>query len=468
MLPFIIVTAVLAVIIAIFGINFSLVLHNADCRGIEHKEVLSKFFIPVYGIECVKKMGEVKNTYLAEKVLTVKGYVTTIVKWILLVTVLFFALNIAVNFKLNFLWKVCGWFVIIIFFFVSSSVCSSIAYKKGMNRLVAGFFGFVPFASVFYYCITNGKKRILPETVYQVYSFKDILGRVVIYGELVVLSFVVLIPIVYLLGSSLSPTESIPNEIWPSHPTWRNFQILFKQEKTTIKGVGTSAVETTTPVYYWYWFRNTLIVAILTMVISVFVITITAYVFSRFKFKGQKAGLLSMLILQMFPTFISMVAYYNLLKMLGLLNNPYALIAIYTSGAIPYNVWLIKGFLQNIPKDLDESATIDGANRLQIFVRIIFPLILPIITFVAVSQFMAPWLDYILPSYILTAKNIPETKNYTLAVGLFKFINSVADELYQPTLFCAGSLIIAIPISVLYVVFQRYLIEGITAGATKG
>ncbi len=465
MLPFIIVTAVLAVILVIFGINFSLVLHNADCRGIEHKQVLSKFFIPFYGVSCVKKMGEVKNTYLAEKVLSVKGYVTTIVKWILLASVLFLGLNIAISFKLNFLWTVCGWFVIIIFFFVNSSVCSSIAYKKGMNRLAAGFFGFVPFVSTFYYCLTIGKKRILPETVYQTYSFKDILGRLVIYGELVVLSFVVLIPIVYLLGSSLSPTDSIPREIWPSKPTWRNFEILFKQIKTSTSATG---VVTETNVYYWYWFRNTLIVAILTMIFSVIIITITAYVFSRFKFKGQKAGLLTMLVLQMFPTFISMVAYYNLLKMLGLLNNPYALIAIYSSGAIPYNVWLIKGFLQNIPKDLDESATIDGANRLQIFARIIFPLILPIITFVAVSQFMAPWLDYILPSYILTAKNIPETKNYTLAVGLFRFINDVGNELYQPTLFCAGSLIIAIPISVLYVVFQRYLIEGITAGATKG
>lgn len=459
---FIIVTAVLALVLLVFGINFSLTLHEADCRGIEHKPNTGLFYLPVAGYLKIRAMGEIKNEYLAKRVLTVKGKFVTVLKWVLLCSALWTALNLAVSLEQNFLVRVSGWFAIIIFIFVNSSICSSLAYKKGLNQLVGGFFGLIPIISVFYYCLTRGKKRILPETVYQTYSFADIFGRVVIYGELVILSFVVVVPIIYLLGSALSPTLSIPDAIWPSKPTLDNFKILFQQEKISL------ATGKPTKVYYWYWFKNTLFIAILTMIFAVLLITITAYIFGRFKFKGNKAGLLSMLILQMFPTFISLVAYYNLLKMLGMLNNPYALVFIYTSGAVPYNVWLVKGFLQNIPKDLDESATIDGANRIQIFFRIILPLILPIITFVAVSQFMAPWLDYVLPSYILKAKNIEDTKNYTLAVGLFRFIQSEGDSLYQPTLFCAGSLIIAIPISVLYVVFQRYLIEGITAGATKG
>ena len=455
-------SAVIFALIAFEGITFSLGLHEADCRNINHKDVLLDLFIPIVGRKKIASKADIFNEYLANRVLTLKGKLITIFKWVLLCFTLFFALNLALTLHQNFLIRVGGWFTLIIFEFVHSSVAATIADKKGMNKFIGALFGFVPFASVMYYCITRGKKRILPETVYQTYSFSDILGRVVIYGEMVVLSFVVLIPIIYLLGSSLSPVTNIPKEIWPANPTFNNFKILFEQKKIKL----INGTETTINVYYWHWFKSTLIIAILTMIFSVLLITITAYIFGRFKFKGQKAGLLAMLILQMFPTFISLVAYYNLLKMLGMLNNPYVLVFIYTSGAIPYNVWLVKGFLQNIPRDLDESATIDGANRAQIFFKIIFPLILPIITFVAVSQFMSPWLDYVLPSYILDGGT--EQKDYTLAVGLFKFINDQTNSLYQPTLFCAGSLFIALPITVLYVIFQKSLIEGVTAGATKG
>ncbi len=460
-----IILAIVFILLTIECISFSLALHAADTRGIDHGEVMGKLFIP-FGFLSIRKMGEIKNKYLAARVEVPFAYVRTCIKWILLYATLYTAIFLLAFTKQNFLISSICVVTFIIFEFVNSSICATIAYKKGMNKFVASAFGFIPIIPCFYYCITNGKKRILPDTVYNTYTFKEVAGRVCLYCELVVLSFIVLVPIIYLLGSSLSNSTVIPSSFWPkgSDITWDNFNILFNQEKITV----VNGIEKVTKVYYLFWFKNTFFISLLTMIFSVLIITVTAYIFSRFKFKGQKGGLLFMLILQMFPSFMSLIAIYNLLKMFGLLNNPYALILTYTSGSIPYNVWLIKGFLQNIPKDLDESATIDGANRLQIFFKIILPLILPILTFVAVTQFMAPWLDYILPSYILQADSAEEQKNWTLAVGLFSFIQSPGAELYRPTLFCAGSLIIAIPIATLYTVFQRYLIEGITAGATKG
>jgi arabinogalactan oligomer/maltooligosaccharide transport system permease protein len=163
----------------------------------------------------------------------------------------------------------------------------------------------------------------------------------------------------------------------------------------------------------------------------------------------------------MFPSFLGLIAIFTLFQTFGLLDQPLALVIIYTAGAIPFNVWLIKGYLQGVPKELDESAKIDGANKLQIFFRIIVPLSVPIISFVAVTQFMAPWLDYILPSFVIESE-----EKWTLAVGIFRFINDQARINYPA--FSAAAILVAVPITVLYVVFQRYLIEGITAGANKG
>ena len=372
-------------------------------------------------------------------------------------------------------------FFLLAFLFVEQSITVTIAEKKNLLTIPAAFIGLIPFVGVVIYILHPGKKRIMVETVNKTYNFKEILSRSVIYFEMLVLCFIVLVPVVYLVGSAFTDSSAIPSTIWPEAGKFstKNLEILFKQQNREGQslvdiiedGVVVGQKNAGNRAWFLYWFKNTFFVALLSMIFSVLFITGTAYVFARFKFRGKKGLLLSMLILQMFPSFMSLVATYQLLKILNMLNNPYALIFIYTSGAIPYNVWLIKGFLQNIPKDLDESATIDGANKLQIFFKIILPLSLPIITFVAVSQFMGPWMDYILPSYILKNPSGADgtgTQSWTMAVGLYSFIGSQGDKTYRPTLFAMGSLIIAVPITILYVVFQRYLIEGITAGASKG
>ncbi|MCF7927318.1 MAG: sugar ABC transporter permease [Candidatus Izimaplasma sp.] len=282
---------------------------------------------------------------------------------------------------------------------------------------------------------------------------KNIFGTMLLYAELVALAFIVFVPIVYTIGTSLSPNSGILNTIWPDNPSLINYKFLLEGSRVI------GGLEETTNFKKWYW--NTLQVAIMTMIGAVLFVTGTAYVFSRYKFKGKKVGLLMILVLQMFPSFLALIALFTLFQTFGLTNEPRALTIIYVSGSIPFNIWLIKGYLQNIPKELDESAKIDGANKIQIFFKIILPLSVPIISFVAVTQFMAPWMDYILPSFLIV-----DNEKWTLAVGIFDFINDASDTNYPA--FAAAAIIVAVPITILYITFQRYLIEGITAGANKG
>lgn len=343
--------------------------------------------------------------------------------------------------------------IALVLLFTHQSLCVSIAKKKGQNEIVAGFIGLIPIYGMYHYLTVKPVRKLSPSAIPAILNPKNIFGTMVIYIEMTALAAVVLVPIIYAIGTSLSPNLGILNTIWPEEPSLVNYKFLF--EGSRIIG----GIEETT--YFTQWYANTLVVAVLTMIGAVLFVTGTAYVFARYKFKGKKAGLLTILVLQMFPSFLSLIAIFTLFQSFGLTNNPYALVIIYVSGSIPFNVWLIKGYLANVPKELDESAKIDGANKLQIFFKIILPLSVPIISFVAVTSFMSPWMDYILPSFLLI-----DNEKWTLAVGIFEFINDVSDTNYPA--FAAAALIVAIPITTLYVVFQRYLIEGITAGANKG
>lgn len=351
-----------------------------------------------------------------------------------------------------------GWLawtiVLFIILFTHQSLTHQIADKYGHKGVIPGFIGLIPIFGLLYYM--KIKDPIRPPNagkVRSIFNPRNIFGTLILYTELVLLGVIVLIPVVYVIGTSLNPNSGIPSSIWPAEPSLRAFQFLF--EGSAMYG----ASEETNAFVSWYW--NTLQVAFLTMIFSVLFVTGTAYVFARYKFKGKRAGLLTILVLQMFPSFLGLIAIFTLFQTFGLLDQPLALVIIYTAGAIPFNVWLIKGYLQGVPKELDESAKIDGANKIQIFFKIIMPLSVPIISFVAVTQFMAPWLDYILPSFVIETE-----EKWTLAVGIFRFINDQARINYPA--FSASAILIAVPITVLYIVFQRYIIEGITAGANKG
>lgn len=266
---------------------------------------------------------------------------------------------------------------------------------------------------------------------------------ILINAELMLVSAIVLIPVVWIVMSSFNKGQNLSTASFiPKQITASNYIELFRQTD------------------FGSWFINSLSIAILNAGISVILILLTAWILSRFHFKGKKTGLLTLLVLSMFPSFLSMTAVYTLFIVLELINKPIALVILYVAGAIPYNVWLVKGYIDGIPSSLDEAAYMDGSSKLNTFVKIIVPMSKPIIVYCAVSQFMMPWMDYIIPNLLLTGN-----KNKTVAVGLYSMISN--DQNANFTLFAAGAVIVAVPITILYLLFQKFLVQGIVAGASK-
>jgi arabinogalactan oligomer/maltooligosaccharide transport system permease protein len=276
------------------------------------------------------------------------------------------------------------------------------------------------------------------------FNFSSALLTTLIYVLLVAVAIVVIFPIIWIIGSSFGESSGLANATpFPKNPTIIHYKELFDKTKFSL----------------WYW--NTFKIAVLNMIFSVLLSTSAAYVFSRFKFKGKRFGMIAMLVLQMFPSFMGMIAIYILFLNFGLLDNHLGLVLVYAAGQIPFNTWLIKGYLGAVPKALDESAMIDGATKTQIFFKIILPLSKPILTFVALTQFMAPWMDFILPRLLISSN-----EKKTLAIGLFDLIKGQTNQNF--TMFAAGAVLVAVPITILYVWLQKYIIQGVTAGANKG
>jgi arabinogalactan oligomer/maltooligosaccharide transport system permease protein len=276
-----------------------------------------------------------------------------------------------------------------------------------------------------------------------IHKTKKILTGILVYLELIIVAALVLYPLLWVIGSSINPVNGITRgTIIPANPTIANYLRLFQKTK------------------YASWYLNTLYVAVITTVFSVIIHTMTAFIFARFKFRGRKTGLLLIMILQMFPSFLGLTALYMVGLNFGMLNNLNMLVIIYVAGGIPGNIWLVRGYMLNIPQSLDEAAFIDGASKVQLFYKIILPLSMPIVSFIAINAFMGPWMDYMLPRYLI---NLNERR--TLAVGLFDMISKPNADF---TAFCAGCVMVAVPITILYMVFQKFLLEGLTAGANKG
>ena len=223
---------------------------------------------------------------------------------------------------------------------------------------------------------------------------------------------------------------------------------------------------TETPFLRWVW--NTVVVSALSSVIAIIVTALAGYAFSRFKFFGRKNGLMAMILLQMFPAAMAMVAIFSMLQHLGDLtggliglDSLLGLSLVYIGAGIPFNTWMIKGYVDSLPKELEESALIDGAGTTKTFTRIILPLMGPILAVVAIFNFISPYSDFIFPSVVI----FDESK-YTLAVGMQSFISGNFSTNWS--LFPAGSILGAMPIMVLFFVLQGFLVEGLTKGAVKG
>ncbi|MER2227373.1 MAG: sugar ABC transporter permease [Carnobacterium sp.] len=212
---------------------------------------------------------------------------------------------------------------------------------------------------------------------------------------------------------------------------------------------------------YGTWYKNTLMVAVSTMVIQVALVTIAGYAYSRYNFLGRKKSLMFFLVIQMVPTMAALTAFYVMALLLEALDQFWFLTMLYIGGGIPMNTWLMKGYFDTVPKDLDESAKLDGAGHFRIFWQIVLPLVRPMIAVQALWAFMTPFGDYMLARFLLRS---PE--KITVAVGLQTFISNPQDQ--KVALFAAGAILIAVPISVLFFLLQKNFVSGLTTGGTKG
>lgn len=235
--------------------------------------------------------------------------------------------------------------------------------------------------------------------------------------------------------------------IFPKEYTLENFKYLFRNNPDFP---------------FLKWVQNTLVVSIASCLLSTFITVSMAYVMSRLRFKFKNNYLKIALVLNMFPAFMSMIAVYYILKAINMTQTLTGLVLIYSSTAA-LTFYIAKGFFDTIPLSLDESAMIDGATKAQIFTKITLPMSKPIIVYTSLMAFMTPWMDFIFARVIMGDR----VDKYTVAIGLYSMINKeTAQQLY--TKFAAGSLVIAVPITILFIYLQKYYVEGITGGSVKG
>lgn len=292
--------------------------------------------------------------------------------------------------------------------------------------------------------MSNSSSAAAKSTLSLGQTLKHRLLMSLVYCLLVVTAIVVLYPVIWIVLSSLNPGDTInATSYLPEEVTLKHYIHLFNNTN------------------YLIWYKNTLFVAVMNMFLSTVLIVTAAYAFSRFRFPGRRQGLMVMLVLQMFPSFMGMIAIYILLLQLGLLDNLWGLILVYAGGSIPFGTWLVKGFFDGLPRSLEEAAKIDGASHTTIFIRVMMPLSVPMFTFIAVSNFIGPWMDFIFARLVILSD-----RNKTLAIGLFEMITGRANNEF--TTFAAGAVLVAVPITLLFMLLQKYIIEGLKAGANKG
>ncbi|MCM3727195.1 sugar ABC transporter permease [Neobacillus cucumis] len=264
---------------------------------------------------------------------------------------------------------------------------------------------------------------------------------------LILMAVIIIYPLLWTVGASFNPGNSlVSNSIIPKNPTLDHYKELFAGKES---------------LQYGHWYLNSLKISIFTMIGSVISVSFTAYAFSRFRFKGRKNALTLFLLLQMIPQFSALIALFVLAQLLGMMNSHWLLILLYIGGTIPMNTYLMKGYMDSIPMDLDESAKIDGASNTRIFLQIIMPLSRPMLAVVAMNGFTGPLGDFVMSSTILRT---PES--YTLPIGLYNLVNEVMGASY--TTFAAGAILISIPIAIAFLLLQKHFVSGLTAGGTKG
>lgn len=277
--------------------------------------------------------------------------------------------------------------------------------------------------------------------------------RVTIILKFILAFFVLgfsLFPIIWTISAAFNPTGSLSGQqLIPAQPTLANFREILVERP------------------FWLWLRNSLIVASISSVAAGLITTWAAYSFSRFRFAGRREMLLGILIIQVFPALLAMVALFAILQQLGQyvpwlgLNSLGGLILIYMGGAMGLNVWLMKGFFDSVPRAIDESAMVDGASHWQIFWHLLFPLVRPIVVVVVILTFFTTFGDWLMPRIM-----IQDTDLYTLMLGLQTFIADNYGERWGP--YAAGAILGSIPQIVVFIALQDQIVGGLTAGSVKG
>jgi arabinogalactan oligomer/maltooligosaccharide transport system permease protein len=257
-------------------------------------------------------------------------------------------------------------------------------------------------------------------------------------------------PILWVISASLNATGSLATQtLIPRNPSLENYQTLM------------------TAVPYWTWFGNSIKVAGITAVFSLAITTIAAYAFSRFRFRHRQTMLKGILLIQVFPALLALVATFLMISQIGDivswlgLNTHAALILVYLGGAMGINIWLMKGYLDTVPRDIDESAMVEGATDWQIFTKLILPLLRPILIVIGLINYIGTYSEFILARVLLKSAD-----QYTLMVGLERFAGAQFQQRWG--VFAAGVLIGALPIMIIYLLLQDQIIGGLTQGSVKG
>lgn len=271
-----------------------------------------------------------------------------------------------------------------------------------------------------------------------------IVNRILTYGFLFLLSIIIIYPLLITVQSAFQsrPVAAFALD-FSAEWGFDSFRRLFEETN------------------YLHWYKNTLVIALVVMVVQVTVVTLAGYVYSRYRFVGRKHSLIFFLVIQMVPTTAALTAYFVLANILGAIDQYWLLALIYIGGGIPMNVWLMKGYFDTIPREFDESARIDGAGHLRIFAQINLPLVRPMLAVQALWAFMGPFNDYILSRFLLRTNTV-----LTLAPGLQTLISNPREQ--KVALFAAGAVLAAVPIVVLFFFLQKNFVSGLTSGGSKG
>lgn len=267
---------------------------------------------------------------------------------------------------------------------------------------------------------------------------------------LVFLALVWLLPIIWLVVTSFSGYKGLNTyQFFPSEWSLDNYVQLFTRPDTACN--------------FPAWFKNSFIIGVACCIISTAFVVMVAYAMSCMRFKARKPLMSVAIIIGMFPGVLSMIAVYFVLKLFNLTDSLMGLIVVYSAGS-GLGYLICKGFFDTIPASLREAAKLEGATQLTIFTKVVLPLSKPIIVYTVINSFLSPWMDFVMARLMIKSK---DPADWTVAIGLYNLLNRSLIGNYF-SVFCAGGVIVAIPISILFVIMQKCYVEGVTGGAVKG